>query len=129
MWGSDLVLLFFNMKQVFPMQWLFLNVIPPLWFIWFFSPPLYTWGPYLLVSPLSSQFCSDDLFVIPYLSYWMTAPIRRTWIWANSGSWWSTGRPGVLRSWGRKESDTIERLNWTELNLSFCRFITNLDVR
>ena len=35
-----------------------------------------------------------------------------------SGSWsWSwTGRPGVPpRSWGRKESDTTERLNWTEL--------------
>ena len=32
------------------------------------------------------------------------------------GVWW-TGRPGVLHSsWGHKESDMTERLNWTELN-------------
>ena len=39
-----------------------------------------------------------------------------TWVWVNSGNWWRTGRPAVLWSWGRKESDTTERLNWTELN-------------
>ena len=33
----------------------------------------------------------------------------------NSWSWWWTGRPGCCDSWGRKESDTTERLNWTEL--------------
>ena len=27
-----------------------------------------------------------------------------------------TGRPGMLWSMGRKESDTTERLKWTELN-------------
>ena len=32
----------------------------------------------------------------------------------DSGSWWWTGRPGVLWFMGRKESDTTERLNWTE---------------
>ena len=31
-----------------------------------------------------------------------------------------TGRPGVLSSWGRKESDTTERLNWTELKMMAC---------
>ena len=32
------------------------------------------------------------------------------------GVWW-TGRPGVLHSsWGHKQSDMTERLNWTELN-------------
>ena len=39
-----------------------------------------------------------------------------TWVWVNSRSWWWNGRPGVLQSWGRKDSDTIERLNWTELH-------------
>ena len=34
----------------------------------------------------------------------------------NSESWWWTGRPGVLRSWGRKESDTTEWLIWSDLN-------------
>ena len=47
---------------------------------------------------------------------WMASLTRWTWIWVNSGSWWWTGRPGVLDSWGRKESDTTERLNWTEVN-------------
>ena len=33
-------------------------------------------------------------------------------VWVSSRSWWWTGRPGVLQSWGRKESDMTERLNW-----------------
>ena len=38
-------------------------------------------------------------------------------VWVDSGSWWWTGRPGLLQgSRGHKESDTTERLNWTELN-------------
>ena len=70
----------------------------------------------------------------------MASPTRGTWVWVNSGSWWWTGRPGMLQfiwfrlfidyegfillgwqaffhephnSWGCKESDTTERLNWT----------------
>ena len=27
---------------------------------------------------------------------WMVSLTRRTWIWASSGSWWCTGKPGVL---------------------------------
>ena len=46
---------------------------------------------------------------------WMASPTQWTWVWVDSGSWWWTGRPGVWRSWGHKESDTIEQLNWTEL--------------
>ena len=42
-----------------------------------------------------------------------------TWVWVDSGSWWWTGRPGMLCSWGHKESDRTERLNWTELRLYF----------
>ena len=29
---------------------------------------------------------------------WMASPTQWTWVWANSGSWWWTGRPGVLQS-------------------------------
>ena len=47
---------------------------------------------------------------------WMASLTRWTWVWVNSGSWWWTGRPGCCDSWGHKESDTTERLNWTELN-------------
>ena len=37
------------------------------------------------------------------------------WIWENSGSWWWTGRPGVLQSIGVAKSWT-PLSNWTELN-------------
>ena len=37
-----------------------------------------------------------------------------TWIWVNSGSWWWTGRPGVLRFMGsqRARHDWVTELNW-----------------
>ena len=44
----------------------------------------------------------------------MASPTQWTWVWVGSGSWWWTGRPGCCHSWGCKESDTTERLNWTE---------------
>ena len=45
---------------------------------------------------------------------WMASPTRWTWIWVNSGIWWWTGRPGVLRFMG---SQSLTRLSdWTELN-------------
>ena len=31
---------------------------------------------------------------------WMASPTRWTWVWVNSGRWWWTGRPGVLRFMG-----------------------------
>ena len=47
---------------------------------------------------------------------WMASLTQWTWVWVSSGSWWQTGKPGCCSSWGCKESDTTERLNWTELN-------------
>jgi len=45
---------------------------------------------------------------------WMASPTRWTWIWVNSGSWWWTGRPGVLRFIGsqRVGHDWATVLNW-----------------
>ena len=31
---------------------------------------------------------------------WMASPTRWTWVWVSSGSWWWTGKPGVLQSTG-----------------------------
>ena len=31
---------------------------------------------------------------------WMASLNRWTWVWASSGSWWWTGRPGLLQSMG-----------------------------
>ena len=50
---------------------------------------------------------------------WMASLTWWTWVWVNSRSWWWTGRPGMLRFMGCKESDTTERLNWTELRENF----------
>ena len=44
---------------------------------------------------------------------WMASLTRWTWVWVNSGSWWWTGRPGMLQSMG------LQRVghDWaTELN-------------
>ena len=45
---------------------------------------------------------------------WMASLTQWTWVWVNSGSWWWTGRPGMLQSMGLQKSDTTERLNWTD---------------
>ena len=49
---------------------------------------------------------------------WMASLTRWTWVWVNSGSWWWTGRPGVLWFMGsqRVGHDWATELNWTELS-------------
>ena len=45
---------------------------------------------------------------------WMASPTQWTWVWVNSGSWWWTGRPGVLRFMGsqRVGHDWATELHW-----------------
>ena len=45
---------------------------------------------------------------------WMAPLTWWTWVWVNSGSWWWTGRPGVLQSMGLQSRTQLS--NWTELN-------------
>ena len=47
---------------------------------------------------------------------WMASLTQWTWVWVNSGSWWRTGRPGMLRFMGlqRVGHDWATELNWTE---------------
>ena len=49
-----------------------------------------------------------------------------TWVWVNSGRWDGQGGLAGCYSWGHKESDTTERLNWTELLLGR-KGMTNLN--
>ena len=46
---------------------------------------------------------------------WMASPTQCTWLWVNSGSWWWTGRPGVLQPIGsqRVRHEWMTGLNWT----------------
>ena len=47
---------------------------------------------------------------------WMASPTLWTWVWVNSGNWWWTGRPGVLRFMGsqRVGHNWATELNWTD---------------
>ena len=45
---------------------------------------------------------------------WMASPTRWTWVWASSGSWWWTGKAGVLQSMGSQSQTWLS--DWTELN-------------
>ena len=48
---------------------------------------------------------------------WMASWTRWPWVWVNSGSWWWTGRPGVLRFMEsqRVGYDWATELNWNEI--------------
>ena len=45
---------------------------------------------------------------------WMASLTRWTWVWVSSGSWWWTGKPGMLRFMGsqRVGHDWATELNW-----------------
>ena len=43
---------------------------------------------------------------------WMASLTRWTWVWVNSGSWWWTGRPGVLWFMGSQSRTRLS--DWTD---------------
>ena len=48
---------------------------------------------------------------------WMASLTQCTWVWANSGSWWRTGKPAMLQSmrWQRVGHDWVtEQQQWLE---------------
>ena len=49
---------------------------------------------------------------------WMALLTRWTWVWVNSGSWWWTGRPGLLQFMGsqRVGHDWATELSWIWCN-------------
>ena len=53
-------------------------------------------------------------------SGWMASPTEWTWIWVNSGTWWGTGRPDVLRFLGSQKvgHDWAAELNWSRIVMS-----------
>ena len=48
---------------------------------------------------------------------WMASPTPWTWVWASSGSWWCTGKPGLLKYMGSQSvgCDQVTELNWTTM--------------
>ena len=59
-----------------------------------------------LQAPLSMGFSRQE--------YW--SGLLFPWVWVNSGSWWWTGRPGMLQSMGpqRVGHDWATELNWAD---------------
>ena len=56
----------------------------------------------------------------------MASPTQWIWVWVNSGSWWWTGRPGVLWFMG---SQSQTRLNdWTEHVIKACMSFLNFNM-
>ena len=61
---------------------------------------------------------------------WMASPNQWTWVWVSSGSWWWTGRPGMLQSmasqrlghdWVTEQPQIYKILSSTHrLTFSFC---------
>ena len=53
---------------------------------------------------------------------WMASPTWWTWVWARSGCWWWTGRPGMLLSMGsqRVGHDWVTDQNSADLSCGIC---------
>ena len=52
---------------------------------------------------------------------WTASPTQWKWVCVDSGSWWWTGRPGVLQFMGsqRVRHDWLTELNWTHLSIIY----------
>ena len=50
---------------------------------------------------------------------WMASLTQWIWVWVSSGSWWWTGRPGILHSMGlqRVRHDWATALNWATIHM------------
>ena len=46
---------------------------------------------------------------------WMASLTQWTWVWVNSGSWWWTGRAGMLQAMELQSQTWLSDWNWTEL--------------
>ena len=62
---------------------------------------------------------------------WMASPTQWTWVWASSGRWWRTGKPGVPRSMGSQRvwhewSAEQQHDHYSTQSLSCVRFFATL---
>ena len=94
-------------------RWDYLATLPVSWKIWMqvkkkqLEPDMEQLTGYKLGREyVRAVFCHSAYLI--YMTRW-------TWVWVNSGSWWWTGRPGVLRFLGsqRVEHDWATELKGT----------------
>ena len=50
---------------------------------------------------------------------WMASLTQWNWVWVSSGSWWWTGKPGMLQSMGSQRIRHDWVTEWTELSLAW----------
>ena len=55
---------------------------------------------------------------------WMASPTRWAWVWVNSGSWWWTGRPGVLRFMGSQSRTRLS--HWTGELVNYAMLVSRV---
>ena len=55
---------------------------------------------------------------------WMASLTQWTWVWVNSGSWWWTGRPGMLQTIGSQSRTRLS--DWTKLNIVYLHKTFNI---
>ena len=65
------------------------------------------WMKHKLESGMPGEISITSDMKMTSLTWW-------TWVWENSGRWWWTGRPGVLRFMGSQtvDHDWVTELNW-----------------
>ena len=63
---------------------------------------------------------------------WMASPTQWTWVWVSSGSWWWTGRPGMLRfmgsqrvghNWATELTKMVQKQTCLRIIISYILFI------
>ena len=81
------------------------------WELWIWPPGVKNW--LILKDPDAGKDWRQEERWMTGWDGWMASPTRWTWVWASSGSWWWTGKPGVQHS---MESQRV-RHDWvTEMN-------------
>ena len=68
---------------------------------------------------------------------WMASPTQRAWIWASFGTWWRTGKPGVLQSmrsqraghnWATEHNNNMPRSEISVLHVKSLRLCPTLQL-
>ena len=68
------------------------------------------------LKPQAPYIIKELFWIFKSIYGWMASLTQWTWVWVDSGSWWWTGRPGVLWFTGsqRVRHDWATELNWTD---------------
>ena len=81
-------------------------------FSWFIETS--TQSKYTIVSPANYKHSLTSPF---WLFMLLISFSSTAWVWAGSGSWWWTGKPGVLQSMGSQSRTRLS--DWTELSIAW----------